>query len=243
MKFDVQYEGEYEDEGGAGEREQVITNEEIRHLPIPNLKGKDLQRHLHPSQEILKAFKEVGKEGDYEVTSSDRIWKRFYFQVNGSTTLKNQLIRQEISNLIRLKHAGREWLVYEVVLKGKNWKGNEVHAIHMEGKITDGCTDGLPTFYRDIDPRTDRVIPGTTQMLEHKPTYTIPFTKERVNEVAAFLTERHGFSIQEPNGRTYSCSREEFTEIPFDELISLKTGFADYLKGKRPDQFKQGGVR
>ncbi|MFL6361320.1 MAG: hypothetical protein ACJ72R_09015 [Nitrososphaeraceae archaeon] len=30
-------------------------------------------------------------------------------------------------------------------------------------------------------------------------------------------------------GKRYSCTRQEFTELAYDELTSLKTGFKEYL--------------
>jgi hypothetical protein len=32
-------------------------------------------------------------------------------------------------------------------------------------------------------------------------------------------------------------------DLTYEELLDLKTGFTDYMRNKRPDQLKQGGVK
>jgi hypothetical protein len=218
-----------------GETEAIVIEEEIKRLPIPGLKAKDLQRHMLPMQEILRAYQEVGE--DYEVTGHDRCWKRFYFEVTANKNLQNQRIEQSISSLNRVRYQNKDWLTYGVALQGKNWKGNTRDFYHMEGYVTDGCREGLPIFHRDVDPMTDEVISGTTQMSGHKPFYTIPFTKEKVDELSEYFTEQHSFSLKDNvSGRRYTCTLSEFRDLPYEELINLRTGLTDYLQSRQSQQ-------
>jgi hypothetical protein len=51
------------------------------------------------------------------------------------------------------------------------------------------------------------------------------------------------FIVVDRSGRKYSCSLDEFKDLPYEELVNLVTGFADYMRNKVQPQLKQGGVR
>jgi hypothetical protein len=142
-------------------------------LPQPNLKAKDLPRDLVPYKEVVQAYEAVGH--DYERSCHDRAYEIFYAQVTGKDDIKNQEISQTISSLQRLKDSkGKEWLVYGVELSGNNWKRNKVDFYHTEGKI-----EGIPIFHNEIDPQTDQIVSGTTQVEEIKTIYTFHFPRKR----------------------------------------------------------------
>ncbi|HEY7570338.1 MAG TPA: hypothetical protein VH796_03115 [Nitrososphaeraceae archaeon] len=103
----------------------------------------------------------------------------------------------------------------------------------------------MPTFHREIDPQTETVIPESTQIHDLKTTYTIPFGKQKVNELAPYFSENVSFAVKEraTGGRRYSCSRREFTEMSYDDLIDLKTGFAEYTRNRQRGQLREGGVK
>jgi hypothetical protein len=68
-------------------------------------------------------------------------------------------------------------------------------------------------------------MPNTTQIQELKNIYTIPFSKEKVEELSKYFSETIGFSIKDKGagGRRYSCSREKFTNMDYQELVDLNT--------------------
>jgi hypothetical protein len=209
-------------------------------LPQKDLKAKDLDRNLIPHREVVKAYDDAGDDSQvYERTCHDRAYEWFYSQVTGKDSIKNQEIEQRISNLMRVRDKGGEWLVYGVGLFGKNWKGNRVDFYHTEGKI-----EGMPIFTKEIDPQTDQVVPGSTQVFEMKTIHNIPFSKKKIEELSQYFVAPSFIVVSNTmGGRKYSCSLEEFRDLPYDELISLKTGFTEYMRNKRPDQLKVGGVR
>ena len=107
----------------------------------------------------------------------------------------------------------------------------------------EGLIEGMPTFEKEIDPSTNDVIAGTTQVMEMTKVYTIPFTKEKIDEISKYFADTTFFCIVDITCRKYSCSRKEFSDVSYDELIDKKTGLTDYMRSKRPDQLKVGGVR
>jgi hypothetical protein len=208
------------------------------------MKAKDLDKNLFPRSEVVQAYKEVGQE--YERTIQDRVYEIWYALVTADP-VKNQEIEQRIHQMYRIKDAkGKEWLVYDSTLYGNTWEGNQKDFYYREGII-----EGMPRFEKRIDPSTNAVIAGTTQIQEIlKPGYTILFTKDKVNELQKCFV--HPLTLNVVDGvsglggggsRMYSCSSlEEFRDIPYEELINLKTGMADYWKNKNKVVSGIGGV-
>lgn len=199
-------------------------------LPQANLKAKDLDRSLVPHKEVVKAYQDVGQE--YEKSCHDRAYEWFYSQVTGKESIKNQPVEQTINQLHRVKDSKGEWLVYGVGLSADNWKRNRVDFFHMEGII-----EGIPTFHNEIDPQTEEIIPATTQVMNMKTIYTIPFSKKKVDELSQYFAESAQFAITDrgAGNRTYSCTLEEFRDLPYEELVKLKTSwmFTDYHRSKQ----------
>jgi hypothetical protein len=143
-------------------------------LPQANLKAKDLLRDLLPDKRLLKAYKDVGKEDDYDRSCHERAYVQFHTLITSNhPQVLNQEVEQKISNLMRVKDSKGEWLVYGVLLVAKDWKGNKHDFFHTEGKISNGSVDGLPVFNNEVDPNTNEIIPrynsafGTQASLHH----------------------------------------------------------------------------
>jgi hypothetical protein len=45
--------------------------------------------------------------------------------------------------------------------------------------------------------------------------------------------ESIGLAVIYPTGKKWSCSKQEFVNMDFDELVDRKTGFAAYLEERR----------
>ena len=101
----------------------------------------------------------------------------------------------------------------------------------------------MPIFNKRLDPATNAVIPGITQVQELKTIHTIPFTKQRVNELSKHFVEPVSFIVVDKTGRKYSCSLEEFIDLPHDELVKIKTSwmFTDYHSNKQLVEAATGG--
>jgi hypothetical protein len=188
------------------------------------MKAKELE-NLFPRREIIRAYEQVGH--DYERTIQDRGYEQWYPLVTADP-VKDQEIEQKISQLYRFKdYKGKEWLFYDITLSGRDWQGNRKEFYYREGIM-----ENIPEFDKKIDPATNAVIPGTTQVHEMKTVYTIQFSKQKVNELSQYFTESVSFIVVDKStGRKrYSCTFQEFTDLAYDELISQKTGFADYVR-------------
>jgi hypothetical protein len=202
-------------------------------LPKPSLKAKDLPQDLLPPKEILKAFKDAKQDFDFDsdATGHDRTWRWFYTQTNGNVRIANQEITQTISGVYRIKAGKDEWLVYGVSLSGINHKGEPVDFYHQEGKI-----ESIPVFERKIDPDTLEVVTGPL-IQNHKTLYTIPFTKAKFDEISKYFTDSVQFAIEGSgtSNKRLSCSLDEFRDLPFEELVKIKTSwiFTDYYRTKQ----------
>jgi hypothetical protein len=202
-------------------------------LPQKNLEAKDLDVNMLPHREVVRAYNDYGQE--YERSCHDRAWQWFHALVTGKESIKSQEIEQTITNLTRLKDSRGEWLTYGIELKGKNWKNNKVDFFHTEGVI-----QGIPTFHQEIDPQTEQIIPETTTVEELRTIHTIPFTKAKIAELSPYFSENVSFIVKDKatGGKRYSCTKREFTELSYDELIDLKTGWAEYQRNRQRGQLK-----
>jgi hypothetical protein len=212
-------------------------------LPVKGLRAKDLPLDLLPNKQILEAYRAVGREADVleDRTGYERNWNEFCVRTTANKRLKEQLIDQKISNLMRVRDAKGEYLVYDVGMRGYDYQGNVVDFSYHEGRLSRGNRQGLPVFKRIINPETDEVVSDATQIDERKPVYTVPFSKEKVNELSEFLTEQHQFTLQMPDGRRETCSQKEFTDMSYDELVDWKQGLTEYARHRREqaEQFKK----
>ena len=191
------------------------------------MKASELDANLFPPQEVVKAYSDVGQE--YERTCHDRAYQEWFYPLVTAEPVKDQQIKKSIPQLYRSKDAeGKEWLWYNVDLSGKDWKGNRKDFSYLEGVV-----EGMPVFNYEIDPSTDKVIPNTTQVLEVTKKYTIPFTKAKVDELSKFFRSPLSCVIQALDGRRYSCSIDEFRDMPYNELVKEKTGINEYFRSKR----------
>jgi hypothetical protein len=193
------------------------------------MKAKELKRDFFPKPELIKAYKDAGKE--YEYKGPDRLWEQHFFpKVTANPKLREQDIQIKIPQLYRRKDAkGKEWLYYNVSMRGRDWKGN-----HVEFSYVEGIIEGMPTFHYEVDPQTDQVIANSIQILETHKVYTIPFSKEKIAKISEhFMQPLSCIIVDGYSNRRYSCSPRDFAEIDYDELLDILTGFADYKKSRQ----------
>jgi hypothetical protein len=205
-------------------------------LKKEQMKASELDPNLFPRHQLVKAYESVGQE--YEKTIQDRVYDVWYPLVTAEP-VKDQEITQKITQLYRVKDAkGKEWLVYDIILYGQDWQGNTRSFDYREGII-----EQMPEFDKKIDPATNAVISGTTQVHQTSKLYTIPFTKDKVNELSQYFTEPLSLIVKDKwTPRRYGCnSLQEFRDMEYDELISLKTGYTDYIKSKQQSSQQLGG--
>jgi hypothetical protein len=188
---------------------------------------EDRSYHIPPSQiEVYKAYQKVGQT--YERSNHDRVWDWWLTLVTADPVAK-QDIQVKIPQLYRAKEpTGKEWLYYNLEMSGKDWKGNRKDWATLEG-----VTEGMPEFSYERDASTNKVIPGTTQVLEVKREYTIPFSKAKVEELSKYFRQPLSLILVGQDGRRYSCSLQEFRDMNYDELVNLKTGYTEFMNSRR----------
>jgi hypothetical protein len=182
-----------------------------------------------PSSQIpvYKAYQKVGQQ--YERSVHDRVWDWWLSLVTADSVSK-QDIQIRISQLYRTKDpaSDREWLFYNKEMSGKDWKGNRKDWFTLEG-----LTENMPEFHYEIEPSTQKVIPGTTQVLEVKREYTIPFTKAKVEEISRYFKTPLSCIVVAPDGRKYSVNLENFKNMSYNELVDMATGWAEFGRQRR----------
>ena len=166
--------------------------------------------------------------------------REWFISLVTADPVKNQEISIVVPQLYRIKDpvTRKEWLYYNKEILGNDWQGNRKDWSTLEGVI-----EGMPVFHYQREPSTNKVISGTTQVLETKREYTIPFTKAKVEELSKHFRIPLSCIILAPDGRKHSCSLQEFRDSNHDELIDLKTGFSEYMLSRRRGQLKEGGVK
>ena len=100
----------------------------------------------------------------------------------------------------------------------------------------EGVTEGMPVFNHEVEPSTNKIISGTTQVLEIKREYTIPFTKAKVEEISNYFKNPLSCIVVAPDGRKYSVSLEQFKNLGYNELVDMCTGWAEFgrrLRGEK----------
>ena len=188
------------------------------------MKASELDPDLFPPKEVVKAFEKVGQE--YERTCHDRAYQEWFYPLVSAEPVKDQQIKKLIPQLYRTKDAdGKEWLFYNVDLSGNDWKGNRKDFSYVEGVI-----ESMPVFNYEIEPSTNKIIAGTTQVLEVVKKYTIPFTKAKVDELSKYFRNPVSCVIIAPDNRRYSVSLEQFKSLSYQELIDLVTGYTEFIK-------------
>ena len=191
------------------------------------MKASELDPNLFPPQDVVKAFEMVGQE--YERTCHDRAYQEWWYPLVSAEPVKDQQIKKLITQLYRTKDAdGKEWLFYNVDLSGNDWKGNRKDFSYVEGLV-----EGMPVFNYEIEPSTNKIIAGTTQVLEVVKKYTIPFTKAKVDELSKYFRNPVSCVVIAPDNRRYSVSLEQFKSLSYSELIDMVTGYADFMKNRR----------
>jgi hypothetical protein len=195
----------------------------------PTSSSDDERVYYIPTQHIpaYKAFEKVSQQ--YERTVHDRVWD-WWINLVTAGPVKDQQIKMVIPQICRTKDptTGNEFLYYHVDMSGKDWKGNRKDYNYVEG-----IAEGIPVFNYEVEPSTNTIIPGTTQVLEVKKEYTIPFTKAEVEKIAPYFRNPLSCIVIAPDGRKYSCSLPHFRDMSYTELIDMATGYADYMKSIR----------
>lgn len=171
-------------------------------------KDFDLDKYhpLYPRREILAEYDKV-KGIEYEKSVHDRAYEEWHALVKG------RKVTQEVSQIYRRKIANEgEFLLYNVLYTGHDWKGNEKDFATLNGRYD------KPIFRLEKDPQTQEVT--STQISSHRTIHDIPYTKEKLDELFEMATEPISLIVYGTSGRRLGLqSVEDYREGTIEDLI------------------------
>lgn len=163
-----------------------------------------------------------------DATVNERVFRdHFYPKATGDQKDRPRPITKEVEGIYRLKHKGREYLMYHALFRGTDWEKNPIDFNLLMGKYE------IPDFQFKRDPHTDEINDAQTQIMGHETFYDIPFTKEKAKELIEMGIERIGLTVIDETGKKWSCTKQEFVNGDFDELVERNSGYAAYLERER----------
>lgn len=189
------------------------AEEKINPRPA-DLKDDEPWNPLSPRPEVIKAHAEVNFP--YETTVHDRALSQWYALVKA----RPQKVTQEITQFYRIRIPQQgEYMFYNVVLRGEDWKGNEHDAALLKGRYQ------MPIFKRDIDPATDKVT--TSEIKDHRTVYDIKWSPEHFDKLMESAVDPVSLVLYGSAGRRLGIlSIDDFRNGTFDDLLQVG------LKGK-----------
>lgn len=188
--------------------------------------GQIYRKTFFKSEEGVKAFQDVGLP--YE----DERWDLDYaeFLKKTRTTPEKDRVRV-IQNLQRVVAPdGKEYLVYDLSEQAADALGNRLST--YRGSL--GCYHKpIPKYAIEVNTETgekEKVTKGVDQIEE---CYSIPFTKEAVQKVEKYITEKTQFILNRKKG--------SFRKITIDSLDDFKLGPIEHLSrfGHRASDYEK----
>jgi hypothetical protein len=181
------------------------------------VKEDDPWNPLSPRKEVIDAYNAVNFP--YEISGQDRKASIWY----GLVKIHPEKITQEITQFYRRRIAGEgEFIFYNVLLRGEDWKGNEKDLDLLVGRYN------MPIFKKDRNPENNKVT--TTEILDHKPKYDIPWSKETFDKLLDSTVESPSLIVYGSGARRIGItSVDDFREGSIDDLIQCG------MKGKSLD--------
>lgn len=160
-----------------------------------------------PRKEVIKAYKDANYQ--YEKTVHDRAADEFY----ALTSPQPDKMTIEVTQFYRIKIANEgEFLFYNAMLRGEDWKGNEHDFAMLEGRYA------YPIFRQERDPQTRKVT--TSQINDHKNVYDIPWTKERFDLLMQSAIDNVSLIIYGTAGRRVALhSVEDYRDGDYDDVV------------------------
>lgn len=170
---------------------------------------------LCPNPTVIQEHDKV--KFPYEESIQDRVYNKWY------TVSKGRPVEQEVSQIYRVSKPGRgEYLMWTLNLKGQDWKGNPTDFTILTGRYE------KPLFRLEKNPETQEI--STTQVTSHQTIYTIPFSKQKLDELIEMAVEPVSMIVVAPSGKRFGItSLEDFKNGAIDDLIQAAS------KGKTLD--------
>lgn len=191
-----------------------LKAEEQRNPRPSNLKDDNPWNPMSPRREVIEAYDNV--DFSYESTIQDRVASRWYSLVKG----RYEKITQEVQQIYRRRIPNQgDYVFYNVLLHGDDWKGNEHTLPLVIGKYQ------MPIFKKEKNPETEKIT--TNEVMDHRTIYDIPWSKETFDKLLDSAVEPISLIVYGSAGRRLGISSpEDFREGSTDDLIQCG------LKGK-----------
>lgn len=200
----------------------VRTPFDLKRLEEENPRPKNLAEDeawnpFSPRKEVLKAYADANYP--YEKTVHDRAADEFYAlvsqQADKMTTEVIQVFRVKIPN-------EGEFMFYNAMIRGEDWKGNEHDFAALEGRYA------MPIFRQERDPQTRKVT--TSQINDHKNVFNIPWTKQTFDLLMQSAIDNISLIIYGTAGRRIALhSVEDYRDGEYDDVVQCG------MKGKSLD--------
>lgn len=175
----------------------------------------DANHPLCPNPNVIQEHEKV--KFPYEESIQDRVYNKWY------AVSKGRPVEQEVSQIYRVSKAGRgEYLLWNLNLKGQDWKGNQTDFTILAGKYE------RPIFRLEKNPETQET--STTQVTSHQTIYTTPYSKQKLDELVEMSVEPVSTIVIAASGKRFGVnSLDDFKNGSIEDLIQVAS------KGKTLD--------
>lgn len=176
-----------------------------------NPRPKDLPDDAHynpwsPRPEVLQAYREANS--DYEKDVHDRAGDEFYERVNPQA----DSMTAELTQVYRIFIPNQgEFMYYDLMLRGNDWKGNEHDYALREGLYK------KPLFRYERDPSTKKVT--SSQINDHVRIYNIPWSVERFDELMKSAIDSPSLVIHNAGHRVGIRNIDTFRNGAYDDVV------------------------
>lgn len=160
---------------------------------------------LCPNPLVIKEHEKV--KFPYEESIQDRAYAKWY------AISKGRPVEQEVSQIYRVSKPGRgEYLLWTLILRGSDWKGNPTDFSLLTGKYE------KPIFRLEKNPETQEI--KTDQVTSHQTIYTTEYTSAKLNDLLEMAVEPISLVAVAPSGKRFGIlSIEDFKNGTIDDLI------------------------
>lgn len=160
------------------------------------------------NKQILKEY----EDADYDYIHSAHDLAEIKFK----QMTEHLPIKTYITKITRVKFPnGKEYFYYEERREGKDHVGNEQHFTDTIGRYR------KPIFHKEYDPSTRKIVGNSIS--RHEMVYEIPFSKKKLESVAAKGVENEMTLYVEAGGhkRYRIFSYEDFRDRTYEELLTM----------------------
>ena len=193
---------------------------------------------LYPIPELIQHIKANNQEYNPDRFPYDNNYNDWIKAVKGYSKIEGSPsypITREISQIVRLKKGGQEYILYYEILTGKDYYQNPLPFTHKVGKYK------KPLYRKQYNYRTGEV--NTIPLNKKEIVYTVKYSKKLINELYKYAIEGKDIQLLIKVGdRSYGgggfYTLEEFRDLSLEELARIgregKNMFAR-LEVKIPD--------